>query len=54
LTGITPDGYDVLPGRQVATVVSAFGKGSHVLAIDGHDKAQILPKIRDAVNEHVT
>jgi hypothetical protein len=54
LMGISPDGYDVLAGRQIATVVSALAKGSHVLAIDGHDKAQILPKIRDPVNEHVT
>jgi hypothetical protein len=52
--GFSPGGYDVLPGRQIATVVSALAKASHVLAIDGHDKAQILPKIRDAVNEHVT
>jgi hypothetical protein len=52
--GISPDGYDVLAGRQIATVVSALAKGSHVLAIDGHDKAQILPKIRDPVNEHAT
>src|SRR4030095_6658917 len=54
LMGFTPGGYDVLPGRQIATVVSTLAKASHVLAIDGHDKAQILPKIRDPVNEHVT
>ena len=54
LMGFTPDGYDVLPGRQIATVVSALAKASHVLAIDGHDKGQIFPKIRDPVNEHAT
>ena len=54
LMGFSPGGYDVLSGRQIATVVSALAKASHVLAIDGHDKGQILPKIRDPVNEHVT
>jgi hypothetical protein len=54
LIGISPGGYDVLPGRQIATVVSALGKASHVLAIDGHDKGQILPKICDTVNEQMT
>jgi hypothetical protein len=52
--GINSGGYDVLPGRQVATVLCALAKASHVLAIDRHDKGQILPKIRDPVNEHVT
>jgi hypothetical protein len=49
--GISPDGYDVLPGRQVATVVCALGKGSQVFAINRDDKAQILPKICNPVNE---
>jgi hypothetical protein len=52
--GISPGGYDVLPGRQIATVASALAKASHVLAIDGHDKAQILPKIRDPSNDQTT
>jgi hypothetical protein len=54
LMGISPGGYDVLAGRQVATVVSAFGKASHVFAINGDDEAEIAPKICDPVNEHMT
>ena len=34
LIGINPGCNDVLACRQVATVVSALGKASHVLAID--------------------
>jgi len=54
LMGISPGGYDVLTCRQVARVASALAKASHVLAIDGHDKAQILPKIRDPSNDQMT
>ena len=32
--GINPGGNDVLACRQVATVASALGKASHILAID--------------------
>jgi len=52
--GLSPGGYDMLACRQVATVASALGKASHVLAIDGHDKAQILSKIRDPSNDQMT
>jgi len=52
--GISPGGYDVLTCRQVARVASALAKAPHVLAIDGHDKAQILPKIRDPSNDQMT
>ena len=45
LTRIAPDGYDVLTCRQVTRVASALAKASHVLAIDGHDKADTFPKI---------
>jgi hypothetical protein len=34
LIGINPGGNNVLACRQVATVVSALGKSSHILAID--------------------
>jgi hypothetical protein len=53
LTGIAPDGYDVLTCRQVARVASALAKASHVLAIDGHDKADIFPKICDPIDDHM-
>jgi hypothetical protein len=49
--GINSGHKDVLTCRQVAVVISAFGKASHVLAVDGHDKAEIAPKIRDPVND---
>jgi len=52
--GISPGGYDVLACRYVARVASAFGKASHVLTIDGHDKAQIFPKICDPSNDQMT
>jgi hypothetical protein len=51
--GISPGGYDVLTCRQVTRVASALAKASHVLAIDGHDKAQILPKICDSSDDHM-
>ena len=51
--GISPRGYDVLTRRQVTRVASALAKASHVLAIDGHDKAQILPKICDSSDDHM-
>jgi len=54
LIGINPGDNDVLACRQVATVVSALGKASHVLAIDGHDKAKIGPKVGDPINKHMT
>jgi hypothetical protein len=53
LMGISPGGYDVLTCRQVARVASALAKASHVLAIDGHDKAQILPKICDPSDDYM-
>jgi hypothetical protein len=52
--GINPGDYDVLACRQVATVVSAFGKASYVLAINGHYKAQIRAEVCDPINEQMT
>jgi hypothetical protein len=54
LKGINPDDNHVLACRQVATVTSALGKASHILAINGHHKAEIAPKVRDPVNEQMT
>jgi hypothetical protein len=54
LIGINPGGNDVLTCRQIATVISALGKASHVLAIDGHNKAQIGAKVCDPINEQTT
>src|SRR5437762_3256746 len=54
LIRINSGGKDVLACRHVAIVVSALGKASHVLAIDGQDKAEIAPKICDSVNEQMT
>jgi len=54
LIGINPGDNDVLTCRQVATVVSALGKASHVLSIDGHGKTETAPKIWDPVNEQMT
>jgi hypothetical protein len=54
LKGFNPDDNDVLACRQVATVTSALGKASRILAINGHYKAEIAPKICDPVNEQMT
>jgi hypothetical protein len=54
LIGINPGDNDVLACRQIATVVSALGKASHVLAVDGQNKAEIAPKVCDPVNEQMT
>ena len=54
MIGINPGDNDVLACRQVATVASAFGKASHILAINRHDKAEIAPEICDPVNEQMT
>ena len=51
--GVNPGGKDVLACRQVATVLCALGKASHVLAIHRHDKAEIFPKICDPGNDHM-
>src|SRR4029453_5701070 len=51
LIGINPGGDDVLACRQVATVASAFGKVSHILAIEREDKDEIAPEICNPVNE---
>ena len=53
LTGISPDGYDVLSCRQVATIIITLAESSDVLAIDGNDKTQILPETRHPVNKHM-
>jgi hypothetical protein len=52
--GVTPDDNDVLTCRQIATVISALGKASHIMAINGHDKAEIAPEVCDTVNEQMT
>jgi hypothetical protein len=52
--GINLDGNGVLACRQVATIASALGKASHILAVNKHDKAEIAPKICDPVNEQMT
>jgi hypothetical protein len=52
--GVTPDDNDVLACRQIATVISALGKASHILAVNGHDKAEIASKVRNPVNEQMT
>jgi hypothetical protein len=49
--GINADGNLVLACRQVATVISALAKASHILAVNKHDKAEIAPEVRDPVNE---
>jgi len=54
LIGISSSHEHMLTCRQVTTVISAFGKASHVLAINGDDKTKIGPKICDPVNEHLT
>ncbi len=54
LIGINPGDNDVLARRQVTTVVSALGKASHVMAIDGHGKTETAPKIWDPVYEQTT
>src|SRR6266480_3958250 len=54
LIGINSGGNYVLACRQVAAVVSALGKASHVLSIDGHGKTETAPKIWDPVNEQMT
>ena len=52
--GISGDDNLVLTCRQIATVTSAFGKASHILAINRHDKAEIAPEVCDPVNEQMT
>ena len=54
LIGINPGDNVVLACRQVAAVVSALGKASHILSIDGHGKTETAPKIWDPVYEHMT
>jgi hypothetical protein len=54
LIRINPGGNDVLTCRQVATIASALGKASYVLAIDRHDKAHIAPEICHPVNKQLT
>src|SRR5262249_30426176 len=53
-SGFSAHGEAVLACRQIAPVIIALPKTSHVLAINGYDKGYGLPKIRDAVNKHVT
>ena len=53
-SGFSAHGEAVLACRQIATVIIALAKTSHVLAINGYDKGHVLPKIRDAINEHMT
>jgi hypothetical protein len=52
--GINADGNLVLACRQVATIASALGKASYILAVNKHDKAEIAPEVRDPVNEQMT
>src|SRR5205823_12249742 len=52
--GIDSGGNYVLACRQIAVVVSALSKTSYVLAIDGQDKEEIVPKIWHPVNEQTT
>ena len=52
--GINADGNRVLACWQVATIISALGKASHVLGINIHDKAEIGPKVCDPVDEQMT
>src|SRR5439155_6974568 len=52
--GISSGDNDMLACRQVATVLSALGKASYVLSIDGHDKAEIAPKICDPSNDQMS
>jgi len=52
--GINADGNRVLACRQVATIASALGKASHILAINIHDKAEIGPEVCDPINEQMT
>jgi hypothetical protein len=54
LKGINAGGNYMLACRQVAIVVSAFGKASHVPSIDGQDKTEIAPKICDPSNDQMT
>jgi hypothetical protein len=52
--GINPDGEAVLARRQVAIVIIALGKASHIFAVNGYDKAEIGSEVCDPVNEDVT
>jgi hypothetical protein len=52
--GVNADLNRVLACRQVATVMSALGKASHILAINIHDKAEIGPEVCDPINEQMT
>jgi hypothetical protein len=52
--GINLDGNHVLACRQVATIASALGKASHILAVNKHDKAEIAPEVCDPVDEQMT
>src|SRR5436190_3435721 len=51
--GINSSRNYVLACRQVATVLCALGKASHVLAIHRQDKAEIFPKICHPGNDHM-
>src|SRR5882672_11913217 len=50
LKGSNSGGNDMLACRQVASVISALGKASHILAINRHDKAEIASEVCDPVN----
>src|SRR5437016_4897483 len=52
--GINPGGNDMLACRQIATVISALSKASHILAINRHDKAEIAPEVCDPSYDHMT
>src|SRR6266478_7561804 len=54
LKGISSGDNDVLSCGQVARVVSALRKASHVLSIDRQHKAEIAPKICDPRNDQLT
>ena len=54
MIGINPGDNGVLACRQVATVASALGKASHILAINGQDKAEMDPEVCDPINEQTT
>jgi len=51
---IYPGRKGVLACRQVAIVISAFSKASHILAIDRYDHAQIGSEVCDPINDHMT
>src|SRR5206468_11982595 len=50
---VTSRRKSVLACRQVAIVISALGKASHVLAINRHDKAQIRSEVCDPIYDQM-